>query len=365
MNKKIIKMILTNSFKHDNRVLKEARTLVKNGYDVEVLAWDRENEMLSKELDEIEGIKIKRFYIFSKYGDGIKQIFGLFKFIFQVRKYLKNKKIDFLHCHDLDGGIIGYFILCEKKILDLHEFYDNENINKIRLFFQKKIGNYLLKKFNRIILCNDVQFKQYSQRTRNPILMLYNYPRKNDFKGFNPVENNEKIRIRYAGVVRDYYSLSNLIKASENVNNINIYINGGGVKLDKLKNISNSENIIITGAFLVEELKTFYENTDITYAIYTPNRKNNIVGIPVKFYESVMLNIPIIALKNTVSGDIVEKYDIGFTISFPIEESLKNLIRTISLNPEIIKEKKENFKKSNLKFSWEDIENNLIEFYKI
>ncbi len=364
MNKKIIKMILTNSFKNDNRVLKEARTLVNNGYDVEVLAWDRENEMPNKEFEIIEGIKVKRFYIYSKYGSGIKQICGLLKFIFQVKKYLKNKKIDYLHCHDLDGGIVGVFIFCKEKILDLHEFYDNENLNKIRLFFQIKIGNYLLKTFNKIILCNDIQFEEYSKKTKKPILMLYNYPRRYDFKNFKYIEDEKKIRIRYSGVVRDYYSLSNLIKCSENIKNIVVYINGGGTELNKIKNISNAENIEVTGSFLIKELKDFYENTDLTYAIYTPNRKNNITGIPVKFYESLMLNIPIIALKNTVSGDIVDKYDIGFTIEFPIEKSLKNLLETISLNPKIVKEKKINLEKSNLGFCWETLENNFIKFYK-
>ena len=47
---KKIKMILGNSFKSDIRVLKEARTLVQNGYEVEVLAWDRENELLNRNM---------------------------------------------------------------------------------------------------------------------------------------------------------------------------------------------------------------------------------------------------------------------------------------------------------------------------
>lgn len=364
MSKKIIKMILTNSFKNDNRVLKEARTLVENGYDVEVLAWDRENELLDKEIDYIEGIKVKRFYTYSKYGSGLKQILGLLKFTHSIKKYLKNKKVDYLHCHDLDGGIVGFFISCNIKLLDLHEFYDNENLNKIRLFFQVRIGDYLLKKFNKIILCNDIQFKEYSKKTKNPILMLYNYPRKYDFRNFNHIKNNEKIRIRFAGAVRDYDAISALIKSSENIDNINIYINGGGVVLDKIKNISKAKNIEITGSFYIEELKKFYEETDITYAIYTPNRKNNTVGIPVKAYESLMLDIPIIAVKNTILGNLIDKYDIGFTVKLPIEEELKKLIKIISLNPKMIKEKKKNLENSKLNFSWEELEKKLIKFYE-
>ena len=122
---KKIKMILGNSFKSDIRVLKEARTLVQNGYEVEVLAWDRENELLNKEYEEIDGIKIKRFFPKAKYGSGKKQIFSFIKFIFEVKKYLKNKEFDYLHCHDLDGLIVGYVIKKEKHklIYDSHEFF--------------------------------------------------------------------------------------------------------------------------------------------------------------------------------------------------------------------------------------------------
>lgn len=364
MYSKTVKMVLTNSFKNDNRVLKEARTLRENGYDVEVLAWDRENELPNREIDEVEGIKIKRFYTYSKYGSGLKQVLGLLKFTYSVKKYLGNKKVDFLHCHDLDGGIVGFFISCNKKILDLHEFYNNENLNKIRLYFQTKIGDYLLKKYDKIILCGDVQFQEYSKKTLNPILMLYNYPRKKDFEDFRHLEDREKIRIRYAGVVRDYHALLALIKSSENIDNISVYINGGGIALTQLKRVSKAKNIKITGSFYIKELKKFYEETDITYAVYTPNRKNTITGIPVKVYESLMLNIPIIAVKNTVLGNMVDKYDIGFTIDLPIEKELKKLMKVISLNPKIIQEKKKNLENSNLGFSWEELEKSLLKFYE-
>lgn len=363
MRKKLVKMILTNSFKNDNRVLKEARTLVNNGYDVEVLAWDRERELVNKEFEIIEKIKVKRFYISSEYGSGGKQIWSFIKLIFEIKKYLKNKKIDYLHCHDLDGGIIGFFIKSKEKILDLHEFYDNENLNKIRLFFQLHIGNFLIQKFNKIILCNDFQFEEYSKKTKRDILMLYNYPRKKEFKNFEH-KKDKKIRIRYAGMVRDFDALSLLIKSAGEINNINVYINGEGVALKKLRNISNSKNVSITGAFLIEELKSLYENTDITYAVYTPNRKNNYKGIPVKFYESLMLNIPIITIKNTVTGEIVEKNNIGFTIDFPLDRNLKELLEKISNNPKLVDEKKQNLINMNFDFSWESLEKKLLEFYK-
>lgn len=358
-----IKMILTNSFKYDNRVLKEARTLVENGYKVEVLAWDREGELKEKLKDEIEGIQIRRFFIKTKYGTGIKQLIGFYKFCLSVRNYLKNKKTDVLHCHDLDGAIAGYFMKSKIKIIDLHEFYDNENLNFFRYNIQKIIGDFLIKKFDKIIVCSDFQKDEYRSKTNKEILILYNYPLGKEYLMFRKNENNQKIRIRFAGAVRDFYSLSNLIKAGNKFKNLKIFINGAGTALEKIKQIQKNNNIEITGGFIPKELKKFYENTDLTYAVYENNRKNNSKSIPVKVYESLALKIPVIVSKNTLVGNFIEKYDIGFTIEEPIENSLDKLFEKISKDKNLIRNKVRNIEKIKLAFFWENQEKNFIDFY--
>jgi len=53
-----ILMTLANPFTHDPRVYNEARSLVKAGYKVTVLAWDRKKEYLPREIKD--GINIVR-----------------------------------------------------------------------------------------------------------------------------------------------------------------------------------------------------------------------------------------------------------------------------------------------------------------
>lgn len=359
---KRVKMILTNSFKSDNRVLKEARTLVNNGYEVEVLAWDREGELKEKLEDEIEGIKVKRFFIETKYGSGIKQILKFFKFYQEVRKYLKNKEEYILHCHDLDGGIIGYFIRSKIKILDLHEFYENEELNLYRRNIQKIIGNFLIKRYNKIIVCCDYQKKEYSLKTYREIFILYNYPRKEEFKDFEK-SDNEKIRIRYAGYVRHYNTLSSLIKIGNKFKNFEIFINGKGVVLEKLLKLKRNNNIRITGEFAIGELKKFYEETDLNYIVYGNSKKNSTKTYPVKFYESLYLNIPVIVTDNSLMAEFVKKYDIGFVVKEPLEENLEEIFKT--LTKEELKIKRENISKNNFGCSWESQEKAFLNFYNI
>ena len=107
---KKVKMILTNRFDPDVRVYKEAKYLVDNGLDVEILCWDRESEYSKIKESVIDGIKIKRFFPYSEYGTGFKQLRPFVRFINECKEYLKNKEYQYLHCHDLDGVIAGYFI---------------------------------------------------------------------------------------------------------------------------------------------------------------------------------------------------------------------------------------------------------------
>ena len=125
MGKKV-KMILTNRFDPDVRVYKEAKYLAKKGFDVEILCWDRENEYKDREVEFLDGIKIKRLYPYAKYGTGLKQLKSFYKFILECKKYLKCEEYDYLHCHDLDGVIAGYILKSKdsKLIFDMHEFYE-------------------------------------------------------------------------------------------------------------------------------------------------------------------------------------------------------------------------------------------------
>ena len=55
-----ILMTLANPFTHDPRVYNEARSLIKKGYKVTVLAWDKEGD--SPVTEERDGINIVRTY---------------------------------------------------------------------------------------------------------------------------------------------------------------------------------------------------------------------------------------------------------------------------------------------------------------
>src|SRR4030065_1278819 len=95
---KTIAMVLTNPFRPDPRVNKEALSLIRAGYKVFLICWDRLHEYPREE--NIDQLNIIRIRVKSKYSAGTHQIIYLAIFLVKVMLQLNKIKPDLVHCHD-------------------------------------------------------------------------------------------------------------------------------------------------------------------------------------------------------------------------------------------------------------------------
>lgn len=321
-------MLLTNRFDPDVRVYKEAKHLVENGHQVEILCWDRENEYRDKAIEELDGIIVKRFFPYSRYGSGLKQILPFMNFIFEIYKYLKKVEYDYIHCHDLDGMLTGYLTRRKRTplIFDMHEYYEMQKSNRLVRWIIRKIVNYFHNKAYKIIYVNEHQIMHTNDNIRTKLAYIPNYPDASNFK--NPRKTpSDKLRISYIGVVGQYEQLKNLMDACRNMKDVIISIHGNGIAYEKLKSIEGDyENVNITGRYRFDESLKLYNETDVHYIIYSMKNIQNKLSEPVKFYESIITKTPIICNKDTRIGDFTETNKIGFTINGDSKKEIRKLI---------------------------------------
>lgn len=359
-------MILTNGFDPDVRVYKEAKYLVSKGFEVTILCWDRKCEYSSKIEEVVDGIEIKRFEIPSKPGTGFKQIVPYLKFMKQVRKYLKDEKYEYLHCHDFDGIVVGMFAKkrkSQKVIFDMHEYYNTGIYAKFYWIVEKMI-NFLQKKSYKVIHVNNYQIEKVLDENREKLVFLPNYPELEQFKKLKH-QPSDKIRIIYAGYVRHFIPLTNLAKAVNELQNITVEVHGTGDKFEQVKALEKEyKNFKVFGKFEHDEIIDFYSNSDLVYIVYDKGNKNNETALPTKFFEAIASCIPVIVSNNSLLEEKVKEYDIGFSVEDTDYKSIKNVLEEIEKNDEILKQKRENIKKIPEKFSWEEIVKNLDEIYK-
>jgi glycosyltransferase involved in cell wall biosynthesis len=123
---KNVVMLLSNPFRPDPRVLKEACSLADAGYNLTIIAWDRQAEYSSHQsiAPNLQVIRIQD--VPSSYGIGARQVRPLVHFWWAALRRLEKLSPDLLHCHDFDtlpAGLWGGKLLHVPVIYDAHEYY--------------------------------------------------------------------------------------------------------------------------------------------------------------------------------------------------------------------------------------------------
>ncbi|MCJ1908281.1 glycosyltransferase [Planococcus ruber] len=363
MNK--IVMILTNRYDPDVRVYKEAKYLVENGFEVEILCWDRESHYPHDENVFEDGIKITRFYPNAKYGSGLKQIFGFLKFIKEVKHYLKNKDINYIHCHDLDGAIVGNIVKKGRPelVFDMHEYYEVQGSKQKIRKIVRIVVNLIQTRFDHIIYVNPEQTKNMKKKNQEKLVYLPNYPEVENYTSFLK-ESTSTLKISYIGAVRQFNELKNLILASKGIPNVEVAIHGEGVAYSRLNELSKKyKNVKITGVFKHHQSGQLFSECDVLYAVYPTHSLQNRIAYPVKFFEAIASKTPLIVSKGTILEEELKKNDIGFAVDGENIEEIEELIKYLVLNKDSLENKTANIEKIQEKYQWSSVVKNLDYIY--
>lgn len=359
----IIKMILTNGFDPDLRVYKEAKYLISQGHEVEIICWDRQNKYKDKPTEIIDGINITRFFMPSQYGTGLKQLPQFFKFGKAVKKYLKNKKYDVLHCHDLDGAIIGKKIKGKSKLVfDMHEYYINKNsalYNKVLRYQVASIQN----KADYIIYLNDKQKQDIAKKNIDKLIYLPNYPEAYKFADCTKTPS-DKFRIGYAGYVRHLGPLQNLFTATKCLDQVQVDIYGASVLGNELEKLTeNNANVKLYGEYNHNEIAKIYKNIDLLFCVYVAKNENDKNALPTKFYESIISETPIMVSKDTLMADFVNEKGNGYIVNGDDAENMEQFIKQIINDKNLYNEILQNIKAIKNDFKWETVVTNIDKIF--
>lgn len=349
-----IKMILTNAFSMDVRVYKEARYLVKKGHEVEILCWDKTPDKQLPQIENMEGISIRRFPIPAVAGSGMKQLGAYLKFRRECKKYLRDQEYDIVHCHDLDGAVIGR-CLKHKYVFDMHEFYDKGN------FIRLKISHFATRKLAKKALANiyvtPLCLESYGQRIENKFFLLKNYSDPSNFVDIEKTSSS-KLRVAYIGTIRNQVvELHSLFEAVKDIDDIIVNVYGGGVDLPEVEKMAlHYSNVNIHGAYNgIAESEKIYKNTDVSYIAYTLDNPNYHGDFePVKLYEAIITGTPIVATQNLNVGKFALKYDIGKAVDTQDIKQLRETFLDLLDKPELMRRYTDNMKKIANRFDWSE-----------
>ncbi|WP_138205979.1 glycosyltransferase family 4 protein [Haloimpatiens lingqiaonensis] len=374
INKSVV-FLRSNPVNPDPRVEKEANSLIKEGYNVIVVAWDRSEKYKMKEANldlENGSAKIYRFGIPATYGGGMKSNLKAL-ILFQIRLiqwlFRYRKQYDIIHACDFDTAFVASKcskILNKKLIYDIFDYYvDAFTVPKRLKKIIESLDQRVINSADGVIICTEKRKEQIKGTNPKRLAIIHNSPAFSNLGKHYFELNQEKIKIAYVGVLLEGRLLKELANVIINNTNLELHIGGFG-KLERyFEELSlKYKNVIYYGKLEYSKTIELENSCDIMTAIYDPRIPNHYYAAPNKFYEALMLGKPVIMVKNTGMDEVVSQNSIGEVIDYnseSLEAGINNLISRKSSWKDICQNMKQLYKGN---YSWDEMEKRLISLYK-
>lgn len=367
-----ILILRSNPISPDPRVEKIARSLVKNGYQVSALGWDRTGKLPKRESGE--KFSIFRLRIKAKFGNGLMNLpaliawqVGLIAWLFGHRK-----SYEIIHACDFDTilpALIMKFIWKKLVVYDIFDFYA-DHLRKTPKFLKeliRKIDFWAISKADGVILVDDSRRIQIQGSNPKICISVYNSPEDNDY----PLEElsvsglNSTLRIAYIGLLQVERGIFELIEVLNDHPNWHLDLAGfGGDEQIIVQSIAGIDNIHWHGRVDYETALELSFGADTLLATYDPTIPNHRYSSPNKIFEAMMLGKPIIVAENTNMDIIIENANCGLIIEYGSKKELEEALSLLEQDIPLRNKFGENARRAYDEiYSWKNMENRLIDFY--
>ncbi len=355
----------------DDRIYhKQCKSLLKEGYDVAVIAQNDKDQM-------VNGIKV---IALKKVKNRIHRMLGL-----TVQTLFKSlhQKADIYHFHDpelLPIGIILKLFSGNKIIYDVHEDYSKQILYKSH--FPKiirssislliRMTEYLSSKlFDGIITATDDILRKFSYHKR--AVSIKNYPILSYFTGIINKDNREHCKSKvfnlvYVGNISKERGIIEMIRALEYINQpikLSLYGNYDSNSYEsELCNLKGYEKVEFLGWIQHEKITELLSGYDSGIVCLHPI-PNYITALPIKLFEYMAAGLPVVASNFPLLREIVEENKCGVCVDPLNPEEIAGAIEYFMDYPEERKKMGEIGRKTVLeKYNWEKENKKLSQLYR-
>nr|BCB22742.1 glycosyltransferase [Erysipelothrix rhusiopathiae] len=239
------------------------------------------------------------------------------------KKY--RETLDLVYAVDLDTTGFLSKKMIKNNIPYIHHIADYYSDSRITRYFSQSssIYKYFSKKEREVmegstktIICSEARIEQIQPYFKNNVEVIHNSPIiSNTFeKKAHLKYENDNISIGYVGSLSNERFILELLELCLS-KGYKLEIAGFGPLEETVMNLSEKHNEIhYFGKIKYTDALNLYSNVDYIWGVYDPNGCNTSFAAPNKFYESLYLEKPLIALNGTSVDKLVEKYKTGIVV---------------------------------------------------
>jgi glycosyltransferase involved in cell wall biosynthesis len=285
---KKICMIAYTNYLHDARVSREARSLVKNGFEVDCLCLRSKGQL---KFEKIDGVNLYRLPL-SKYR-GSSRVMYLLAYLwffvlsfFVVTKFYFKRRYHVIQYHTLPDFIIFSGIIPKmfgaKLVLDMHEvtpeFYMSKfgfGMSHIFVKVLKLLEKISVSFAHEVIVINDPIKHLLLKRckSKSDITVIMNTADESIFVSDRPEQSNGNngFIAMYHGTLTELYGVDVAIRAiaklKDEIQDLQFRIFGSEIETDHLKELTDelgvSRNVAFMGRVGMESIPKYIEEADI------------------------------------------------------------------------------------------------------
>lgn len=368
-------MLLSNAYRPDARVRREVLALTGEGYDILLLAWDR--EATSPRREDIDDIHVNRIWMDAGYDNFFEFLVKLpLVWVKMLRRLLKTR-FRIVHCHDLDTlplGLIAARLRSVPCVFDAHELY-SEMVRDTTpgpvLRILKWLERRLVKGAELVITVNDALLEAYRGMGARRVVVVMNSPMPEELKVADPATMRERLALVgrgvcvYVGMLEKSRNLDTVLDVFDGMEDVTLIIGGSGTLADAIATRSSDmENVEFVGWIPPEQISSYIAAADIVLLLDDPAYGIIRVATATRLLHAMALGVPAIASYGTATAELVEREGVGVCVKHDdvqgIRGAIKDLLGDVKKRSSMATRGPRAFTE---RFQWETMKDRLVEAY--
>jgi glycosyltransferase involved in cell wall biosynthesis len=343
---KHIDMLLSNSFRPDPRVEREAEALAETNYKIRIISWDRERAFQAEQV--YPKYRVERIQnVPTTYGAGARQLLHIPKFWREANKLVLASPPNAIHCHDLDTLPAGWWIKRRTGIpliFDAHEDYPT----LMSLYLPKILVQLLRRLESRLILQADFVIaasQVYAEKIIN--WGIKNVVTIGNLQSLEPYDavTSEQIRkaradlglkpqdlaVAYIGGFSRNRLLLPLLEAARLLPSVKFYLWGDGHQRSQVEaGVEKISNARYLGWLPAEKVPLVMQAMDILYYCLKPDYPGAIYNASNTLSSAMAAGRPLIANNVGDLGLTLSKTNCGILLDAVTPQSICTAVEKLS-----------------------------------